>query len=135
MSIILDFMQKAKEYSWLSPDIKRKVGCIITDEDDMEAGSGYNQAPSTAVSLTEVDWNSDEKHQFIVHAEIAALLESGYQRNGKLYCTLSPCRNCAKAIALAGIRTVYYRDLHSTTGSDGLAALEEFGVTVEQVIE
>lgn len=46
----------------------------------------------------------------MVHAEINAIAASRQDlRNSSLYCTYSPCRDCAKAIITAGVKKVVFR--------------------------
>ena len=51
-----------------------------------------------------------EKYFFVCHAELNAILNynGGALRGARLYVTLFPCNECAKAIIQAGIKEVVY---------------------------
>ena len=91
-----------------SKDPRTKVGCVIVNPDNHIVATGYNGTPPgypESLSL----WDSKEKHDYVVHAEMNALLNSTqYTKNCILYTTLSPCKECAKLICAAGISQVYY---------------------------
>ena len=50
------------------------------------------------------------KYFYVTHSELNAILNyrGGSLEGAKLYVTLFPCNECAKAIIQAGIRTVVY---------------------------
>ena len=50
------------------------------------------------------------KYDYVVHAELNAILnaEGKSLRGAKLYTTLFPCNECAKAIIQSGIKTLFY---------------------------
>ena len=97
--------------------------------------SGYN---GSLPGQKECDQHCDltEKCTRTLHAEgnlIAYAAKKGLSIEGAtLYITLSPCSECAKLIAQAGIRTVIYEEKYRTT--TGLVTLKELGVGVVQYI-
>ena len=52
----------------------------------------------------------DTKYLYVCHAELNAILNysGGRLQGARLYTTLFPCNECAKAIIQAGIREVVY---------------------------
>lgn len=71
----------------------------------------------------------------VLHSEMNALMKVAQSTESSsgatLFCTHSPCIECAKAIFQAGIATLYYReDYHSTSGTD---FLKISGVTVHKI--
>jgi dCMP deaminase len=73
----------------------------------------------------------------VLHAEsnaitkLAKSTESG--QGAMMFCTHSPCMECAKLIFQSGITSVYYKsDYRSNAGID---FLKYSGVKVEQVID
>ena len=62
------------------------------------------------------------------HAEINALIKLDYNNPKKktLYITLSPCKQCAKAIINGGIDRVVYRDTYRCTS--GIELLREHNI-------
>lgn len=72
-------------------------------------------------------WTPDNE----VHAEINAVLNSGTSvRGSDVYVTMSPCKNCAKTLAQAKVRKVYYSEIYE---NNGLEMLESAGVICERI--
>ena len=71
---------------------------------------------------------------FVLHAEQNALMfctKNGIATNGcTIYITLSPCKQCAKLIAQAGITKVVYIDKYKDTS--GIEFLEKLNIKVIQ---
>jgi deoxycytidylate deaminase len=100
----------AEAVSIRSKDPVTKVGCVIVGPDNRIIATGYNGTPSGFPESSEL-WESDEKHDYVVHAEMNALLHClQYTIGCVLYTTMFPCKDCAKAICSAGISKVIYRD-------------------------
>ena len=62
----------------------------------------------------------DNKYLYTAHSELNAILnyQGGTLQNAKMYVTLFPCNECAKAIIQAGIKTLVYDcDKYSDTAS------------------
>ena len=61
----------------------------------------------------------DNKYFYVCHAEFNAILNSNAPvRNCKLYVTLFPCNECAKAIIQSGItEVIYYDDKYADSDS------------------
>ena len=77
---------------------------------------GYNGFPKNC-SDDEFPWEREgeslnTKYFYVVHSELNAILNyrGGSLEDSKLYVTLFPCNECAKAIIQAGIKTVVYDD-------------------------
>lgn len=70
----------------------------------------------------------------VIHAEfnaIAKVAKSTENSDGStLFCTHSPCIDCAKLIYQSGITTVYYREIYRN--SYGIEFLKQGGVDVHQ---
>ena len=55
------------------------------------------------------EYKEDNKYPYVVHAELNAILNAHKDLRGSiLYTTLSPCKECCKAIIQAGIKEVVY---------------------------
>ena len=86
---------------------------------------GYNGFPM-GCSDDEFPWNRDgepydSKYFYVTHSELNAILNyrGGSLEGSKLYVTLFPCNECAKACIQAGIKTIVYDgDKYSGTPSD-----------------
>ncbi len=124
-TIWIDF---AKNISRRSSDPTFKVGCCIVTSDNCQVLSiGYNGDHKGGSNKRE---SPDPGCSGFIHAEINALIKLDYNnpKSKTMYLTLSPCRQCAKAIINGGIqRVVYlikYRDI------SGIELLHEKGVEV-----
>ena len=77
---------------------------------------GYNGFP-IGCSDDEFPWDRegepyDNKYFYTTHSELNAILNyrGGSLEGSKLYVTLFPCNECAKAVIQSGIRTIIYAD-------------------------
>ncbi len=108
------FMGVAKLSAQRSKDPNTQVGACIVSADNKILSMGYNGLP-IGCSDDEFPWaregaELDTKYLFVTHSELNAILNyrGGSLDGSKLYVTLFPCNECAKAIIQAGIRTVVY---------------------------
>lgn len=101
-----------------SKDPSTQVGACIVDSHNIILSTGYNGFP-IGCSDDEFPWSrtgEDTKYPYVVHAELNAILNSGGKdlRGAKIYVSLFPCNECAKAIIQSGIREIIYiSDKHS----------------------
>ncbi|NBX16756.1 MAG: hypothetical protein EBR09_05265 [Proteobacteria bacterium] len=126
------FLEMAEVIAKRSPDKKRQVGCVIVDEHKRVVATGYNGTPAS-YDDSQIDWwDRNAKERIIIHAEANALIyaDGPRLRGGTLYCSYSPCINCAKLIAGAGISKVVFREQYDDAG---LEMLNEFQVATERV--
>ena len=109
------FMAVAKLAAQRSKDPNSQVGCCIVSQDNKILSMGYNGFPR-GCSDDEFPWDREEsdplktKYIYVTHSELNAILNyrGGSLEGSKLYVSLFPCNECAKAIIQAGIRTVIY---------------------------
>jgi len=108
------FMGIAKLSGMRSKDPSTQVGACIVSEDNKILSMGYNGLP-IGCSDDEFPWGReggmlDSKYAFVTHSELNAILNyrGGNLWGAKLYVSLFPCNECAKAIIQSGIRTVIY---------------------------
>lgn len=100
-----------------SKDPNTQVGACIVSEDNKIMSMGYNGFPK-GCSDDEFPWareqESDDpystKYLYVTHSELNAILNyrGGSLEGAKLYVSLFPCNECAKAIIQSGIKTVVY---------------------------
>lgn len=133
------FMGVAHLSGMRSKDPNTQVGACIVSEDNKILSMGYNGFPK-GCSDEDFPWSRsaedelDTKYPFVTHGEMNAILNyrGGSLDGTKLYVSLFPCNECAKAIIQAGIRTVVY-DSDKYKGTKGnIAAKRMFdaaGVT------
>ncbi|MBQ6470041.1 MAG: dCMP deaminase family protein [Lachnospiraceae bacterium] len=109
------FMGVAKMSAMRSKDPNTQVGACIVSEDNKILSMGYNGFP-TGCSDDDFPWAREgddplkTKYFYAAHSELNAILNyrGGSLEGAKIYVTLFPCNECAKAIIQAGIRTVIY---------------------------
>ncbi len=109
------FMGVALLSAQRSKDGGTQVGACIVNRDNKILSVGYNGMP-TGCSDDEMPWERegqsplDTKYFYVCHAELNAILnnDGGSLKNTRLYATLFPCNECAKAIIQAGIKEVVY---------------------------
>ena len=121
------FMAVAKLAGMRSKDPNTQVGACIVSEDNKILSMGYNGFPR-GCSDNEFPWARegemlDTKYVYTVHSELNAILNfrGGSLEGAKLYVSLFPCNECAKAIIQSGIRTVIY-DCDKYSGTDPVIA-------------
>lgn len=97
-----------------SKDSGTQVGACIVSEDNKILSVGYNGMP-TGCNDDIMPWERegkplDTKYYYVCHAELNAILnnDSGSLRDAKIYVTLFPCNECAKAIIQSGIKELIY---------------------------
>ena len=112
------FANIAKEISTLSHCVRAKVGSVLVKNGNI-ISMGYNGMPSGMENCCEdtlENGNLLTKSE-VLHAESNALLKAakmGLSTDGStMYCTLSPCKDCAKLILQSGIKRVVYLELFS----------------------
>ena len=116
------FMGVAMLSGMRSKDPHSQVGACIVSEDNKILSMGYNGFPK-GCDDDEYPWNRDgdvydSKYAYVTHGELNAILNyrGGSLDGTKLYVTLFPCNECAKAIIQSGIRRIVYdSDKYETT--------------------
>lgn len=126
-----------------SKDPNTQVGaCIVSDKNKI-LSVGYNGMP-IGLSDDDFPWGRegdplDTKYPFVCHAELNAILNraGGTLENSRIYVSLFPCNECAKAIIQSGIKEVVYGE-DKYPDSDGVIASKRMfsmaGVKIRQYI-
>ncbi len=105
------FIEIAKTIAKRSKDPHTKVGAVLTNNNCI-IGTGYNGDPRNF--KYEFDWNSEEKYNYVIHAEMNAIANAVYNGAGnsikgsEIYLTLSPCNHCILQLIQFGVKTVYF---------------------------
>lgn len=136
------YMDTAERFAQLSSAERLKVGAVVV-KDNRIISIGYNGMPAGWDNTCEEkvyslgnpnDYELKTKDE-VIHAEanaIVKLARDGERGNGSsLFCTHAPCIECAKLIAGAGIKEVYYREQYRK--DTGTLFLTNSGVKVEKV--
>ncbi len=121
------FMGISKLAGMRSKDPNTQVGACIVGEDNKILSMGYNGFP-IGCSDEDFPWERDgdmldTKYAYVTHSELNAILNyrGGSLAGSKLYVSLFPCNECAKAIIQCGIKTVIY-DSDKYAGTPGNTA-------------
>ena len=108
------FMALAILSSKRSKDPSTQVGACIVDENNKILSMGYNGMP-IGINDDNITWERegsflDTKYAYVCHAELNAILNyrGGSLEGAKMYVTLFPCNECAKAIIQSGIKELVY---------------------------
>lgn len=128
------FMELAKLSAKRSKDPKTKVGaCIIDPTTKRIVSIGYNGLPRN-IEDCDYFWDDERKHNYVVHAEANAILNTSEDLKGKiLYVTMFPCNECAKLIIQKGIKEVVYLDDKYRYKEQGKVAEELFTKAVVMI--
>ena len=155
------YMQTAKIFGELSSAERLKVGAVIVkDSRIISIGyngtpSGWDNCCEEKVYMTsdDIKWRvqgelekifpfEDEKGRYrlttkdiVSHAEENAITKlAGSHESGEgatMFCTHSPCINCAKLIYNSGINTVYFDQYYKS--NEGIDFLRKSRVSCEKV--
>lgn len=114
------YMKIALLIAELSYCTKRKVGAVIVKGRNILA-YGFNGQVSGMPNVCEDDGGQGKD----IHAEVNAILKAGTECEGaNMYSTTYPCEPCARLMAQAGIKKVYYITEHNNCGQ-----VELYGMT------
>jgi len=106
------FMGIAMLAAMRSKDPNTQVGACIVNKDNIIVSTGYNGMPK-GCSDDEYPWERTgevTKYPFVVHAELNTILNAAGRdvRGSRIYVSLFPCNECAKAIIQSGIKEILY---------------------------
>lgn len=108
------FMGVAALSAMRSKDPGTQVGACIVNDKNKIMSVGYNGMP-LGCSDDEYPWDRtgtplDTKYLYVCHAELNAILNfrGGSLEGCRIYTTLFPCNECAKAIIQSGISEIVY---------------------------
>ena len=103
------FVEMAKVISKRSKDPKTKVGAILI-QNNCVIGTGYNGEPRKF--RYEFNWNTEEKYDYVIHAEMNALANACYNgcviKDSEIYITHSPCNKCILQLIQFGVKKIHY---------------------------
>ena len=124
------FMNIARQAATRSTCDRKHVGAVIV-RDKTILSTGYNGSIRGLPHCDEVGHLMENDHCVAtVHAEANAIIQAA--KNGVLidgamiYVTASPCWNCFKQLANAGIRKIYYGEFYRDARSIEVA--REIGI-------
>lgn len=131
------YYDRAIAVSKASPDLSTKVGALlIHGESGAVIAEGYNGyirgAPDSRIPTTR-----PEKYDYTIHAEMNLICNA--VRHGistdkcVVFCTISPCVKCMRALYQAGITRVYVRGFYSDF--DQSSSMLDLNLTVTKLGE
>ena len=110
------FMGIALLSAMRSKDNNSQVGACIVSPENKILSLGYNGMP-IGCNDDDMPWDRegdalDTKYMYVCHAELNAILNSAHNnlKGARIYVTMAPCTECAKAVIQSGIREVVYRE-------------------------
>jgi len=110
------FMNIAKEVATRSTCDRKSVGAVIVRDKNI-LSTGYNGSIKGLPHCDEAGHEMVDGHCVrTTHAEANAIAQAA--KNGarvdeaEIFVTVSPCYNCFKIIANAGINTIYYEEFY-----------------------
>ena len=108
------FMGIALLSAMRSKDNNSQVGACIVSPENKILSLGYNGMP-IGCNDDDMPWEREgedleTKYMYVCHSELNAILNSPHNdlTGARMYVTLFPCNECAKAIIQAGIKTIVY---------------------------
>ncbi len=107
------FMGIAILSTYRSKDPNTQVGACIVNDENKIVSIGYNGSPR-GLNDDDMPWERkgdfiNTKYAYVCHSELNAILNyNGSLKGTRIYVTLFPCNECAKAIVQAGIKEVIY---------------------------
>ena len=108
------FMGIALLSAMRSKDNNSQVGACIVSPENKILSLGYNGMP-IGCNDDDMPWEREgddleTKYMYVCHSELNAILNSPNHdlRGSRMYVTLFPCNECAKAIIQSGIREIIY---------------------------
>ena len=116
---------------------RRQVAAILVDERGKLVSIGYNGVPAGLPHCIDTpcagadDASGNTSRCIAIHAEVNAMLQAqaSRRRPHTLFCSTTPCFNCAKMLIAEGVRRVVA--LSAYADERGLALLNQAGVQVD----
>ena len=129
------WMRMAELVALRSPDPIVQVGSVLVSSNNKIINTGYNGLISGMLE-SDIDWGDREQVRArVLHSECNCIVYASSKFEGaKLYVTMSPCKECLKVIAAAGIKTVIHKECFRDYEEVSRLA-KEFGLTLEQFKE
>jgi dCMP deaminase len=128
------FMRMAHLIAERSKDPSTQAGAVIVNNKNIVVGMGYNGFPRGVRDDFDRYQDQEQKYSYVVHAELNAILNATIKLDTDyttLYTTLSPCRDCAKAIIQAGIHRVVFKEYRSDPFTNVM--FSEAGIVMDKV--
>jgi dCMP deaminase len=121
------FIEFAFLISKRSTCLRQQNGAVLVSPDYLHIwGFGYNGS----ARKTPHNCSNQEGNCSCIHAELNALLKAQKTKGGILFCTTSPCMECAKAILNAEVSCVIFKNVYRIP--EPIDYLNHYGVICKQ---
>ncbi|MDP7484283.1 MAG: dCMP deaminase family protein [Candidatus Marinimicrobia bacterium] len=110
------FMNIAGEVATRSTCDRKHIGAVIVRDKNILA-TGYNGSIRGLAHCSDAGHEMENDHCVrTIHAEANAIVQAARNgvriKNSEIYVTASPCYDCFKMIANAGITAIYYAEFY-----------------------
>lgn len=134
-----ELISKANELKEQSANWWRQIGVLVTDSKGLIILSAFNRHVPTQENMAaygdlRMCFNAGENHHLSnsIHAEASLIGQAAKDgislNNTNLYVTTFPCPTCAKLVAEAGIKKVYYQNGYSLSDAEDI--LKNAGIEI-----
>ena len=132
-------MELSKRVASFSSDWFRQIGAsVVLGRTVVRAHNGHfpTEYSPDIMGDPRINVDAGEKGKYTsFHAEKAAIIQCAAEgistKGADLYTTVFPCEDCARAIVVAGIRTVFFEEGYSAL--DAQEVLQTAGVKIVQI--
>ena len=125
------YVDMAALTAFQSHDEEIKVGSVIV-RDGQVLSQGWNGMPADMCNQTRSAVGATKKE--VIHSEANALMKlaknGGGSNGATIYCTHSPCWECAKLLLQAGITRIVYSSCYD---EESVLFLKERGIELERI--
>ncbi|HBI34379.1 MAG TPA: hypothetical protein DEA43_01485 [Candidatus Moranbacteria bacterium] len=126
-----ELIKKTDELKEKSANWWRQIGVLVTDEKGLIILSAFNRHVPTQENMAvygdlRMCFDAGENHHLSnsIHAEASLIGKAAKDgislNNTHLYVTTFPCPTCAKLVAEAGIKKVYYQEGYSLSDAEDI---------------
>ena len=110
------YLNIANNIALQSPDQDTKVGAILVKKDTGSIiATGYNGFARKADD-DDLPSSGKEKYDYMIHSETNLIYQCAKNgismENTVMFCTMSPCINCTRALWQCGVDTIYVNQLY-----------------------
>jgi len=129
------FMNIGREVATRATCDRKHVGAVIV-RDKTILSTGYNGSIKGMPHCDDAGHMMEDGHCVAtIHAEANAVIQAARNgvrlEGGEIYVTASPCWNCFKMLANAGIKTIYYGEFYRDERIFSIA--RRLGIKLQQI--
>jgi dCMP deaminase len=106
------YLEIAKLWAKRATCARKKVGCVLVDENGEQISYGYNGANHGESHCTDVGCLVNDQGRCIRcnHAEMNAIFKARKEdlKNATAYVTTEPCENCTRSLVQCGVVRIVF---------------------------